>query len=74
MYMLEEEMATHSSIFAWILEESPGQRKPAGYSPWGPKESNMTEQLSTHTPKCICMADSFCHTLETNTTILQLNF
>ena len=25
-----------------------GQRSPVGHSPWGPKESDMTEQLSTH--------------------------
>ena len=29
------------------LENSRGQRSPAGYSPWGCKESDMTEQLST---------------------------
>ena len=28
--------------------ESCGQRSLAGYSPWGPKESDMTERLSTH--------------------------
>ena len=28
---------------------SPGQRRLAGYSPWGHKESDMSEQLSTHT-------------------------
>ena len=26
--------------------ESHGQRRLAGYSPWGPKESNTTEQLT----------------------------
>ena len=26
--------------------ESHGQRSLAGYSPWGPKESDMTEQLT----------------------------
>ena len=26
-----------------------GQRSLAGYSPWGRKESDMTERLSTHT-------------------------
>ena len=41
---LEEEMATHSSILAW---ESHGQRSMAGYSPWGPKELDTTERLST---------------------------
>ena len=29
--------------------ESHGQRSLGGYSPWGRKESNMTEELSTHT-------------------------
>ena len=33
-------MATHSSIFA---RKSHGQRSVAGYSPWGPKESNTTD-------------------------------
>ena len=31
---LEEDMATHSSILAWRIH---GQRKLAGYSPWGCK-------------------------------------
>ena len=31
--------------------ESHGQRNLAGYSPWGHKESDMTERLSTHTRK-----------------------
>ena len=39
-------MATHSSNLAWRIH---GQRSLAGYSPWGCKESGMTEQLSlTH--------------------------
>ena len=33
------------------LENPHGQRSLAGYSPWGHKESDMTEQLSTH--RCI---------------------
>ena len=41
---LEEEVATHSSILAWRIH---GQRSLAGYSPWGCKESDMTEWLST---------------------------
>ena len=36
---LEEEMAPHSSILAW---EVPWTRSPAGYSPWGLKESDTT--------------------------------
>ena len=35
---LEREMAAHSSIH--------GQRRLAGYGPWGHKESDMTEQLT----------------------------
>ena len=37
---LEKGMATHSSIFAW---EIPWTKEPEGYSPWGRKESDMTE-------------------------------
>ena len=40
---LEEGMATHSSIRAWRTH---GQRSLAGYSPWGHKELDMTEQLT----------------------------
>ena len=36
---LKEDMATHSRILAW--------RSLAGYSPWGHKESNMTEHTGT---------------------------
>ena len=40
---LEKEMATHSSTLAWKIPwtEEPGRL----YSPWGCKESHMTEQL-----------------------------
>ena len=41
---LEKEMATHSGILAG---KSHGQRSLAGYSPWGRKELDMTEWLST---------------------------
>ena len=37
-------MASHSSIF--VLKKSHGQRSLAGYSPWGHKESDTTEQLT----------------------------
>ena len=40
---LEEDMATHSSI---LPGESHGQRSLAGYSPWGRKESDLTEWLN----------------------------
>ena len=42
---LEEEMATHSSIPAW---ESHGRRSLAGYSPWGRRETDVTE-VTQHT-------------------------
>ena len=42
---LEEGMATHSSILAWRI---PWTGEPGGLRPWGHKESDMTEQLSTH--------------------------
>ena len=40
---LEKEMAIHSNILAW---ESPWIEEPGGYSPWGLKESDMTERLT----------------------------
>ena len=40
---MEEGMAIHSSILAWWIPMNQGT-----YSPWGLKESDMTEQLSTH--------------------------
>ena len=40
-FPLEEEMATHSSILAWEILWT---EEPSGlYSPWGRKESDMTE-------------------------------
>ena len=44
---LEEGMATHSNILTWRI---PWTEQPTGYSPWGHKESDMTEQLSMHAP------------------------
>ena len=40
---LEEEMATCSSILAWKI---PWTEETGGYSPWGHKQSDMTELLS----------------------------
>ena len=40
---LEKEMATHSSILAWRIS---WQKSLVGYSPWGGKESDMTDQLT----------------------------
>ena len=39
---LEKEMATHSNALAGKFH---GQRNLVGYSPWGGKESDMTERL-----------------------------
>ena len=38
--LLEKEMAMHSRTIAW---KTHGQRRLVGYSPWGHKESDMTE-------------------------------
>ena len=46
---LEEGMATHSSILAWALHGSQGSL--VGYSAWGRRESDTTEQLGT--PTCV---------------------
>ena len=42
---LEEKLATHSIMLA--RKKSHGQRSLVGYSPWGHKESDTTEQLNT---------------------------
>ena len=42
---LEKGMATHSSSLSW---ESHGQKNLEGYSPWGPNESEKTEQLARY--------------------------
>ena len=43
-------MATHSSIPAWRIPwtEEPGRLHRGKLSPWGHKESDMTEGLNTH--------------------------
>ena len=59
---LEEEMATHSSGFVcgFVLPRQPhGQRSLAGYSPWGHKESDMTEHAGM---LLYCLHDIFCQT------------
>ena len=40
---LKKGMATHSSVLPW---ESPWTEELAGYSQWGLKELDMTEQLT----------------------------
>ena len=42
---LEKGMATQSSILAWRI---PWTEEPVGYSPWGHKESDVTEWLTLH--------------------------
>ena len=37
---LEEKMENHSSILAWDI---PRTEEPTGYSPWGHKESDVSE-------------------------------
>ena len=39
---LKKAMATHPNILAWRISWT------VGYSPWGRKELDMTERLSTH--------------------------
>ena len=41
--VLEKEMATHS---VFLFRKFHGQRSLAGYSPWGYKQSDTTEQLT----------------------------
>ena len=40
---LKKEMATHSSTLTWTIPWT--ERSLVGYSPWGHKESDMTDQL-----------------------------
>ena len=41
-------MATHSSILTWKI---PGTEEPGGlHSPWGHKESDVTERLNRQAP------------------------
>ena len=45
---LEQEVSTHSSILAWKI---PGTEEPGGlHSPWGHKESDVTERLNRQAP------------------------
>ena len=60
---MKKEMATHSSILAWRVLRTEEQ---GGCSPWGRKESEMTERLTQHsarTPDSVykpptCLTDS----------------
>ena len=37
----------HGNLLKYCLENPHGQRRLVGYHPWGPKESDTTEQLNT---------------------------
>ena len=50
---LEKEMATHCSILAWEIQWT--EKSLVGYSPWGHKESDMTQHVhigSSHRAGC----------------------
>ena len=53
-------MATHSSI---LPGEFHGQRNLVGYSPWGHKESDMSEAKSSHSVASECVCDTSSHLL-----------
>ena len=43
----------HGNQFQYSCLENPhGQRSLVGYSPWGHKDADVTEQLTTHTQVC----------------------
>ena len=58
---LEKKKATHCSILAW--------RKSMDYSPWGHKESDMTERLSLFTEYVL-----FLDLLFSSTLCCEINF
>ena len=57
------------------LENSHGQRNLMGYSPWGHKELDMTERLSTYVYVCVCLYScsvtqsclTLCHPMDCST-------
>ena len=59
--LLEEETATHSRILAW---EIPWTESLLGYSPWGHKKSDMTEQLTLHTLYSVIQGKLFVSSFE----------
>ena len=54
---LEKEITTHSSNVAWRIL---WQRYLAGYSPWGQKELDTTEQLNFYSSD-ISVMKNMCH-------------
>ena len=53
---LEKEMTTHSSNLVWKI---PRTEEPGRYSPWGHKESDMTEWLHFNFDN-LCFPSVFC--------------
>ena len=66
---LKEEMAVQSSTLAW---KSPWTEEPSGYSLWGPKESDTTEQARPHIHTCTYTAEH-CSAKKTETLILAVS-
>ena len=50
---LEDKMATHSSILTWKISQT--EEPACGYSPWGCKELDMTEQAHMHAKTINCI-------------------
>jgi len=50
--LLEEEMATHSSIFAWKI---PWTEEPGGYNPWGHKRIGHNLVTKQQPPEIYCL-------------------
>ena len=53
--LLEEGMATHSSILAWRTSWT---EQPGGYSLWGRKQSDLTERLNISHSECMLIPSS----------------
>ena len=58
---LEEGMANHSNILAWRIPMDRGASW--GYSPWGCKEFDITEQQSTYDNYKVSGTQTTCHFL-----------
>ena len=54
--LLEEGIATHSSILAWRI---PWTEEPGGLQSMGHRESDTTERLSTHRLKIVSLGVCF---------------
>ena len=67
--VLEEEFQTNA---VFLPGKSHGQRSLVGYSPWGYKESDMTEQLHTKYHQIIWSRTVWCHMTEVHRIIYKL--